>query len=277
RVVRAKEELTAFVAAVEQCADRGAPPTDPKCSPREVDARYAPDLDDGVMINSAALWPVLEPQWKDPKKWWKELATSSGRKDYDWAHLAMHYWPTRVDEKCREDPSLGVAHGCFWKYHPGRAWAWELRLQDEIAPDFRVEEASYREDGGDAEHRAVWLRDQPEAALAAVEKEALRRMGRGKLRKILSEMPIHESGLWSKIPDHCWEMELRLSMRQGTECRLLAPDEPNARAEYEAANPDKVAERTEILANLTPTLDLLDGDGEQPDDEQDEEGENEAA
>ena len=55
----------------------------------------------------------------------------------------MRYWPTRVDEKCQNDPSLGVAHGCFWKYHPARAWAWELRLQDEIGPDFRIEEAPY--------------------------------------------------------------------------------------------------------------------------------------
>ena len=71
---------------------------------REQDARYAPDLDDGVMINSAALWPLLDPQWKDPKKWWKELATASGRKDYDWSHLAMRYWPDRVDRKCPAGP-----------------------------------------------------------------------------------------------------------------------------------------------------------------------------
>jgi hypothetical protein len=33
------------------------------------------DFDDGVMVNSAALWPLLEPQRKDPKNWWRELAT----------------------------------------------------------------------------------------------------------------------------------------------------------------------------------------------------------
>ena len=139
--------------------------------PREVDARYVPDLDDGVMINSAALWPLLAPQWKDPKKWWKELANAEGKKDYDWAHLAMRYWPTRVDAKCQQDPSLGVAHGCFWKYHPARAWAWELRLQDEIGPDFRIEEPPYRGDGGDTEHRAAYLRDHAEEAVEAIEKE----------------------------------------------------------------------------------------------------------
>jgi hypothetical protein len=98
------------------------------------------DLDDGVMINSAALWPLLEPQWKDPKKWWKELANAEGKKDYDWAHLAARYFPSRVDDKCKQDPSLAVAHGCVWKYHPEKAFQWELRLQDEIRPDFTIDE-----------------------------------------------------------------------------------------------------------------------------------------
>ncbi|MEA5603190.1 hypothetical protein [Nostoc sp. UHCC 0252] len=61
-------------------------------------------------------------------------------KDYDWSHLAARYFPQRVDEKCQQDPSLAVAHGCFWKYHPAKAYEWELRLQDEIAPDFTIDE-----------------------------------------------------------------------------------------------------------------------------------------
>ena len=276
RVFRVREELAAFIAAVEQCADRGAP-TDPKCPPREVDARYVPDLDDGVMINSAALWPLLEPQWKDPKKWWKELATAKDRKDYDWSRLAMRYWPTRVNEKCRTDPSLGVAHGCFWKYHPARAWAWELRLQDEIAPGFRIEEAPYRGDGGDEEHREAWLRDHPEAALAAVEKEALRRTGRGKSRAPVPEMVLLERGLWSREPELCWKLELRVSEKQGAEFRLLAPDEAGARAAYEAANPDKVRERAEILANLTPDAELLLEDEDELPEDDFEAAEDEAA
>jgi hypothetical protein len=137
-----RRELAEFIEQVKQCAERGPKAPDEKKPEREVDARYIPDVDDGVMINSSALWPLLEPQWKDPKKWWKELVAAKGKKDYDWSHLAMRYWPTRVDEKCRKDPSLGVAHGCFWAYHPARAWAWELRLQDEIGPEFRIEESS---------------------------------------------------------------------------------------------------------------------------------------
>jgi hypothetical protein len=56
------------------------------------------------------------------------------------------------------DPSLGVAHGCFWRptLPPStRAWAWELRLQDEIGPldcgfaDFHLRAP---EEPGDAPH-----------------------------------------------------------------------------------------------------------------------------
>ena len=235
KLTRWREELNEFIAAVEHCTGHGPPPTDGRCPEREQDAIYNPDLDDGVMINSAALWPLLEPQWKDPKKWWKELASAQGKKDYDWAHLAMRYWPTRVDAKCKQDPSLGVAHGCFWRYHPERAWAWELRLQQEIAPDFRIEEAPYCPGGrdlgdqGDAPHRKAWLSEHPAEALAAVEKEAIRRMGRGDNRQVVSEMRILEAGLWSVITEKVAAMEQRLSDKQGAVFSLRAPDEAEGR------------------------------------------------
>jgi hypothetical protein len=162
-------ELNEFIDLVIQCAERGPPPTWPGETQRETDARYEMDLDDGVMVNSAALWPLLEPQWKDPKKWWKELAEAKGRKDYDWAHLAKRYFPSRVEAKCVEDPSLAVAHGCFWRLHPAKAYAWELRLQDEIRPDFTIEEP------GSDEARARFLAERAEDARAIQLKEAERR------------------------------------------------------------------------------------------------------
>jgi hypothetical protein len=180
QVVRWKRELVEFIARVEQCAEKGPPPPDAKTPEREVDARYAPDLDDGVMINSAALWPLLEPQWKDPKKWWKELATALGKKDYDWAHLAARYFPTRVDKKCQEDPSLAVAHGCFWKYHPERAYKWELRLQDEIGPDFTIDEE------GSDEYRAAFKAAKPGKVEELVADEQ-RRRGRKRNKRAASE------------------------------------------------------------------------------------------
>ena len=266
QVKKERDELATFIADLEQAADHGPLPTGPGCPEREIDTRYLPDLDDGVMINSAPLWKLLEPQWKDPEKWWLQIATASpkGNKDCDWSHLALRYWPTRVDEKCRHDPSLGVAHGCFWRYHPERAWAWELRLQDEIGPDFRIEEPPYRPgdrdlgDGGDAPHRRAWLRDHPEQALAGVEKEALRRMGRGKDSKTVPEMHLLESGLWSALPADVWALELRLATKQKSDFHLRAPDEPEARATYETAHRAKVEARRQLVASFAPQAKLFD-------------------
>jgi len=133
-------ELKAFVELVQQCAEQGTPAANPKDTRRQANAPFRLDLDDGVMVNSAALWCLLEPQWTKPKAWWSELCNAQGKKDYDWSHLAARYFGDRVDEKCQKDPSLAVAHGVFWQYHPTKAYEWELRLQDEIAPDFTIDE-----------------------------------------------------------------------------------------------------------------------------------------
>jgi hypothetical protein len=252
QVQKWKEELDEFIALVKECAEKGPPPTDDKCPKREVDARYDPSLDDGVVINSAALWPLLEPQWKDPKKWWKELAVASskGNKDYDWSHLAMRYFPKRVDEKCQADPSLGVAHGCFWKYHPAKAWAWELRLQDEIAPDFRIEEASYRGDGGDVEHRATYLRDYALEAIATIEKEVLRRR-KDTPGKIIQEMTILEPGLWTTEPEACWDMETRIIKKQEFGFRLIAPDDAISKASLLMRDSDRKNIRDKLLDSFS--------------------------
>nr|WP_293178104.1 BREX-6 system adenine-specific DNA-methyltransferase PglX [Nannocystis sp.] len=258
---KARDELAQFIATIEQCAEKGPPPPDAKKPEREVDARYVPDLDDGVMVNAAALWPLLAPQWKDPKKWWKELATADGKKDYDWSHLAMRYWPRRVDAKCQQDPSLAVAHGCFYKYHPARAWAWELRLQDEIGPAFRIEEAPYRGDGGHEAHRTVFLADHTVDALAAVEKEALRRIRKHKRR--LGELVMLEAGLWGERPELCWALELRVLEKQEQDFYLRAPDEPAARAAFVQQHPELVKKRRNLLESLRPSDLLIGGDEEE--------------
>lgn len=163
------EEIDDFIAKVQQIGQKGPPPIDARTASREAEAPFVMDLDDGVMINSAALWPLLEPQWKDPKKWWKELANAEGKKDYDWAHLAARYFPSRVDAKCKLDPSLAVAHGCFWKYHPEKAYQWELRLQDEVRPDFTIDEA------GSDEARAKFEAEHADKVEELVTKEHQRR------------------------------------------------------------------------------------------------------
>jgi hypothetical protein len=70
---------------------------------------YKPNHDDGVQISAAPLWPLFrhKPWQKVLKDTWAKLQKG----DYDWAHLAMNYWPERVREKCKVDKSLAIAHG----------------------------------------------------------------------------------------------------------------------------------------------------------------------
>lgn len=70
---------------------------------------YHPNHDDGVQITAAPLWPLFrhKPWQKVLKDTWAKLEKG----DYDWARLAMNYWPARVREKCKTDKSLAIAHG----------------------------------------------------------------------------------------------------------------------------------------------------------------------
>ncbi len=163
------DELQAFINLIAQIAEQGPPPANGKDQARETDARFQMNLDDGVMINSAALWSLLEPQWKQPKKWWSELCNAQGKGDYDWSHLAQQYFPERVDQKCQKDPSLAVAHGVFWKYHPAKAYEWELRLQDEIGPDFTLDE------NNSDQYRQTFVEQYPQAVAELHAKEEKRR------------------------------------------------------------------------------------------------------
>ncbi|MFZ4676679.1 MAG: SAM-dependent methyltransferase, partial [Nodosilinea sp.] len=168
-LMQLKAELDGFIQLLRQCAEIGPPPAKASDPQPEIAAPYRMDLDDGVMINSAALWPLLAPHWAKPKTWWSELCTAKDRKDYDWSHLAARYFPARVEAKCQRDPSLAVAHGCFWRYHSAKAYEWELRLQDEIGPDFTIDEAD------SAPLRQQFEAAHPQTVADLREKEAKRR------------------------------------------------------------------------------------------------------
>ncbi|MCL1629883.1 BREX-1 system adenine-specific DNA-methyltransferase PglX [Roseibaca sp. V10] len=74
----------------------------------EIAPTYRPNHDDGVQITAAPLWRLFrhKPWQKILKDTWAKLEKG----DYDWAHLAMAYWPERVREKCTIDKSLAIAH-----------------------------------------------------------------------------------------------------------------------------------------------------------------------
>ena len=69
---------------------------------------FKPNHDDGVQITAALLWRLFrhKPWQKVLNETWTRLETG----EYDWAHLAMAYWPDRVREKCKTDKSLAIAH-----------------------------------------------------------------------------------------------------------------------------------------------------------------------
>lgn len=70
---------------------------------------YYPNQDDGVQITAAPLWHLFrhKPWQKLLKETWAALEQG----EFDWASLAMGYWPNRVREKCKTDKSLAIAHG----------------------------------------------------------------------------------------------------------------------------------------------------------------------
>ncbi|MCP1675690.1 hypothetical protein J2T57_002840 [Natronocella acetinitrilica] len=74
----------------------------------EIAEKYRPNVNDGVQISAAPLWKLIDfkPWQKVLKDTWDKLEQG----DYDWAHLAMAYWPERVREKCVTDKSLAIAH-----------------------------------------------------------------------------------------------------------------------------------------------------------------------
>jgi hypothetical protein len=188
-ILQLRDELKTFIDQIRQTAEQHPPQAHPKDPICQTAARFIMDLDDGVMINSAALWNLLEPQWTKPKTWWSELCTAQGKKDYDWSHLAARYFSDRVNAKCQKDPSLAVAHGCFWEYHPAKAYEWELRLQDEIAPDFTIDELE------SDRLRMEFETNHPQVVLTLKEKEEKRRDRKRKKSGEDEELPLFEQEL----------------------------------------------------------------------------------
>jgi hypothetical protein len=76
---------------------------------RIIDLPWKPNLNDGVKITASPLWKLFRlPAWqKNLKTTWQELEKG----DYDWAHLAYSIWAVRVEEKCKSDRSMAIAHG----------------------------------------------------------------------------------------------------------------------------------------------------------------------
>ncbi len=117
---------------------------------------YEPDLNDGVVLAAAPLHQLIP--WLKTRKhggkaaselqaYWEELEQG----EYDWSHVAMLYWPTRVTEKCRKDKSLALAHGLDAEFFPGLRD--ELRRLAESARDSDQEPEDEADELGEEEDR----------------------------------------------------------------------------------------------------------------------------
>ncbi len=168
-----REELAAFRAALTRCAARGPGREDSDdAPPRERDASYRPCLADGVLVNAAPLWPLLDPLWPLPRETWRALAAPARRRDLDWSRTAARYWPARVERRCADDPSLAAAHQSLWRLHPGVAFAEELRRRF-------VGDAPAIDEAGRAESRAGFLETSAGDAYPILERALLRHLRRG--------------------------------------------------------------------------------------------------
>jgi hypothetical protein len=79
---------------------------------RPAAARWAPEFDDGVLLNAAPLYR-LTPAWKkaDAKLDLCKAWTALKEGEYPWAKTAMRYWPRETLAACQENRSYRIAHG----------------------------------------------------------------------------------------------------------------------------------------------------------------------
>jgi len=90
-------DLEAFEAAIRRVLEQK--------NERGETAGWAPEIDDGIILNLAPLNELM-PSWKEPERFWRALQAG----EYDWSRTAMRYWPNRVTEKCKKNKSYAIAH-----------------------------------------------------------------------------------------------------------------------------------------------------------------------
>ena len=75
---------------------------------RVAELPYEPNQNDGVELTAAPLHNLFQhTSWSDRLEgYWEELQAG----EYDWAHIAYSIWPDRVEDACREDKSIAIAH-----------------------------------------------------------------------------------------------------------------------------------------------------------------------
>jgi hypothetical protein len=75
---------------------------------RVAELPYEPNQNDGVELTAAPLHNLFQhTSWSDRLEGhWEEFQSG----EYDWAHIAYSIWPDRVEDVCRKDKSIAIAH-----------------------------------------------------------------------------------------------------------------------------------------------------------------------
>ena len=160
----------------------------------------------------------------------------------------MKYWPTRVDEKCKKDPSLGVAHGCFGNIIQNMLGLGNFDYKAKIGPDFVIEENDHET------YRRQYLTNNTKDAIDVIYKEVLRRE---KKEMGVDEIVLNRSGLWSVASTEMWKMEDTITEKLYDTRKKVRKKEkgkiPVKKVSFKIQSPDRDEEVQKLIKEI-PTL-----------------------
>ena len=226
-----RDELAAFIAAVEQCAEQGPPPTDAKCPPRErrpLRPRPRRRRDDQQRRPLAAARAAVE----GPEEVVEGARHRQGQEGLRLVAprdaLLADAGRREVPGRTRRSASPTAASGSTTRPAPGPgSSACRTRsapTSGSRKPPTAPAAATWRPGDGPTAppscatmptRRSPRSRRKPSAACEAA---------RAAARARAADPRDRASG--RPRPEACWELELRLAEKQGASFRLLAPDEP---------------------------------------------------
>jgi hypothetical protein len=237
---KAREELRSSSPA-SNSAPRRARRRRPEVPARER-RPLRPDLDDGVMINSPRCGRCSSRSGRTRRSGGRSWPPPRARRTTTGRTWRCATGPRASTRSARADPSLGVAHGCFWRYHPSARGPGSCACRTRSGPTSALRRRPTR--GPDRGHdgdtaRAFGLRDHPTTRWRSSRRRPLRRAA-SKSAGSVSELRLLETGALERAPGRV--LGARAADHQaireaGRRARVLAPDEPEARAAYEAAHP----------------------------------------
>ena len=76
--------------------------------PVEQSASYAVHSADGLLCQSARLWPAIPKKWLKAQKRWKAMASRDDRLSFAWSRSFQDFWPSRFQGTASQGSLLGT-------------------------------------------------------------------------------------------------------------------------------------------------------------------------